>query len=48
MLSLFAWSCASAPKQKPAEKPAAAKSAFLADMHAGKQVNCEACHGKTS
>jgi len=65
MLSLFAWSCASAPKEKPAEsrpaqaekvaeaKPAEAKpapapaaaAAMLADMHAAKQIACDACHG---
>jgi fumarate reductase flavoprotein subunit len=47
VLSLFSWSCASAPKKDAAAaKPAhPAPAAFLADMHAGKQVNCDACHG---
>ena len=51
ILSLFSWSCASAPKEKAAEKPAqvatqtAATDGFLAGVHAKKQVNCEACHG---
>ncbi|MBS1125913.1 MAG: flavocytochrome c [Nitrospirae bacterium] len=48
IVSLFSWSCASAKKEGPTagktEKPAAA-GAFLADMHAKKQVNCDACHG---
>ena len=48
MLSLFLWSCASAPKKdasaaKP-DKPVSA-GVFLADMHAAKQVTCDACHG---
>ncbi len=48
ILSLFSWSCASTPK----EGPVAGKSAqpapatlFLADIHAKKQINCDACHG---
>jgi fumarate reductase flavoprotein subunit len=48
VLSLFSWSCASAPKKEAAAaKPAqpAPAGAFLADMHAKKQVNCDACHG---
>jgi fumarate reductase flavoprotein subunit len=48
VLSLFSWSCASAPKKEAAAaKPAqpAPAGAFLADTHAKKQVNCDACHG---
>jgi len=52
ILSLFSWSCASAPKEKSAagepaqaEKAAAASDVVLADVHAKKQVNCDACHG---
>jgi fumarate reductase flavoprotein subunit len=51
VLTLFSWSCASAPKEKAmAEKPAQAekavsKDSFLAGVHVKKQVNCEACHG---
>jgi fumarate reductase flavoprotein subunit len=48
VLSLFSWSCTSTPKKetaaaRPAQPPAA--SAFLADMHAAKQIACDACHG---
>jgi fumarate reductase flavoprotein subunit len=52
VVALFAWACASAPKEKAAaEKPAqaekaAAKDTFLAGVHIKKQVNCEGCHGK--
>jgi fumarate reductase flavoprotein subunit len=48
VLSLLTWSCASAPKKDvAADKPSQQilASAFLADMHAKKQVNCDACHG---
>ena len=45
VVASFAWSCASALKEKPAaEKPAAAKG-FLADIHQGKQIGCDGCHG---
>ena len=52
ILSLFSLSCASAPKEKAAagkptqvEKAAAASDVVLAEVHARKQVNCDACHG---
>ena len=48
---VLSWSCASTPKKDAvAAKPAqpAPVSAFLADMHAKKQVNCDACHGAGS
>jgi fumarate reductase flavoprotein subunit len=47
VVALFAWSCASAPKEKAAAEPAqvAAKDTFLAGVHIKKQVNCEGCHG---
>jgi fumarate reductase flavoprotein subunit len=48
VVCLFSWACASAPKKDAAAattaQPAPA-SAFLADMHAKKQVNCDSCHG---
>ena len=48
VLSLFTWACASAPKEGPAAgktaQPAAA-GGVLADIHAKKQINCDACHG---
>jgi hypothetical protein len=51
VVSLFSWSCASAPKKEAAAaKPAqpAPAGIFLADTHAKKQVNCDACHGTGS
>jgi fumarate reductase flavoprotein subunit len=39
VLLLLTWSCASVPKKD------VAAGAFLADMHAMKKVNCDACHG---
>ena len=48
IVSLFSWSCASVPKKDAAAdktEQAAPADAFLADTHAKKQINCEACHG---
>ncbi len=49
--SLSLWSCTTVPTEKASGEKAtqvekaALKGGFLADMHQGKQVSCDGCHG---